>query len=314
LCDLRQTRAAIRQLHRRARNLVQRTIVVQRPDVNLVLLGMLPHLGEHPGHHFLGLGAPAGPGEQEIDMLQGLGLHTERRQPQDTLGNFVEGNVRASQLLLHGLDGGLVFLGLLHPLGVLGLCLGELLLLFLDLPADLRESLGSAGKLYQGLRIGVVVGRLDFRGRLVVEVVLNVIADIDLKDLLFGELGFQQGFGFLQEDIVQVVVQDGVGTELPQDGFGHQLGVFVGAGQYQDAVDVDRKKDLRHPAPVDEVGVGEVRRPGIEVDVGSLDGKGFKDTFQCGWRDGLDNLPFSIRCHIWRMSSLLRRLWFPAEC
>lgn len=96
MCNLRQTRAAIRQLHRRARNLVQRTIVVQRPDVNLVLLGMLPHLGEDPGYHFLGLGAPAGPGEQEIDMLQGLGLHTERRQPQDTLGNLVEGDVRAS--------------------------------------------------------------------------------------------------------------------------------------------------------------------------------------------------------------------------
>ena len=28
---------------------------------------MLPHLGEHPGHHFLGLGAPAGPGEQEME-------------------------------------------------------------------------------------------------------------------------------------------------------------------------------------------------------------------------------------------------------
>lgn len=96
MCNLRQIRAAIRQLHRRARNLVQRTIVVQRPDVNLVLLGMLPHLGEDPGHHFLGLGAPAGPGEQEIDMLQGLGLHTERWQPQDTLGNLVEGDVRAS--------------------------------------------------------------------------------------------------------------------------------------------------------------------------------------------------------------------------
>ena len=28
---------------------------------------MLPHLGKHPGHHFLGLGTPAGPSKQEIE-------------------------------------------------------------------------------------------------------------------------------------------------------------------------------------------------------------------------------------------------------
>lgn len=29
----------------------------------------------------------------------------------------------------------------------------------------------------------------------------------------------------------------------------------------------------------------------MEVDVGSLDGQGLEDSFQGGWRDGLDNLP-----------------------
>ena len=124
--------------------------------------------------------------------------------------------------------------------------------------------------------------------------VLDVIADVDLKDLFLGELGLQHGFGFLEEEVVQDVVQEGVGTELAQDAFGDQLGILVGAGQYQDAVDVGGEEIGREVAPVDEVGVGEVRRAGIEVHVEGLLREGLEDARECGRCDAADDLAAEV--------------------